>query len=106
MNATQPATALSTIRVLDISNFLAAPMAAMFLADFGAEVIKVERPGAGDEMRQWGNNKAGVGLYYKVINRNKKSVTLDMRTPLGRDAVLKLAAQTDVVIENYRPGTL
>ena len=101
----QPAP-LSAIRVLDISNFLAAPMAAMFLADFGAEVIKVERPGAGDEMRQWGNNKAGVGLYYKVINRNKKSVTLDMRTPLGRDAVLKLAEQTDVVIENYRPGTL
>lgn len=63
---------LAGIRVLDISNFLAAPMAAMFLADFGAEVIKVERPGGGDEMRLWGNNKNAVGLYYKVINRNKK----------------------------------
>lgn len=97
---------LAGVSVLDISNFLAAPMAAMFLADFGAEVIKVERPGSGDEMRMWGNNKAGVGLYYKVINRNKKSVTLDLRTPFGRDAVLRLAEQSDVVIENYRPGTL
>ena len=78
----------------------------MFLADFGAEVIKVERPGGGDEMRMWGNNKGGVGLYYKVINRNKKSVTLDLRTPFGRDAVLRLAKESDVVIENYRPGTL
>lgn len=94
------------MRVLDISNFLAAPMAAMFLADFGAEVIKVERPGGGDEMRLWGNNKNGVGLYYKVVNRNKKSVTLDLRTPFGRDTVLRLARESDVVIENYRPGTL
>jgi len=97
---------LTGMRVLDISNFLAAPMAAMFLADFGAEVIKVERPGGGDEMRLWGNNKNGVGLYYKVINRNKKSVTLDLRTPFGRDTVLRLARESDVVIENYRPGTL
>ena len=101
-----PKLPLAGIRVLDISNFLAAPMAGMFLADFGAEVVKVERPGGGDEMRLWGNNKNGVGLYYKVINRNKKSVTLDLRTPFGRDAVLKLARNTDVVIENYRPGTL
>jgi len=97
---------LAGIRVLDISNFLAAPMAAMFLADFGAEVVKVERPGGGDEMRMWGNNKGGVGLYYKVINRNKKSVTLDLRTDFGRDTVLRLAAESDVVIENYRPGTI
>lgn len=96
---------LHGVRVLDLSNFLAAPMAGMFLADFGAEVIKIERPG-GDEMRQWGNNKGGVGLYYKVINRNKKSVTLDLRTSFGRDAALRLAAQSDVVLENYRPGTL
>ena len=101
-----PPQPLAGMRVLDISNFLAAPMAAMFLADFGAEVIKVERPGGGDEMRLWGNNKNGVGLYYKVVNRNKKSVTLDLRTPFGRDTVLRLARQSDVVIENYRPGTL
>lgn len=97
---------LQGIRVLDLSNFLAAPMAAMFLADFGAEVVKIERPGGGDEMRLWGNNKNGVGLYYKVINRNKKSVTLDLRTPFGRDAALRLARESDVVLENYRPGTL
>jgi len=97
---------LDGIRVLDLSNFLAAPMAAMFLADFGAEVVKIERPGGGDEMRLWGNNKNGVGLYYKVINRNKKSVTLDLRTPFGRDAALRLARDADVVLENYRPGTL
>ncbi len=98
--------ALDGVRVLDLSNFLAAPMAGMFLADFGAEVLKVERPGGGDEMRQWGNNKDGVGLYYKVVNRNKKSVTLDLRTPFGRDAALRLASESDVVLENYRPGTL
>ena len=98
--------ALDGVRVLDLSNFLAAPMAGMFLADFGAEVIKVERPGGGDEMRQWGNNKDGVGLYYKVVNRNKKSVTLDLRTPFGRDAALRLASESDIVLENYRPGTL
>ena len=98
--------ALDGVRVLDLSNFLAAPMAGMFLADFGAEVLKVERPGGGDEMRQWGNNTDGVGLYYKVVNRNKKSVTLDLRTPFGRDATLRLASESDIVLENYRPGTL
>jgi len=98
--------ALDGVRVLDLSNFLAAPMGGMFLADFGAEVVKVERPGGGDEMRQWGNNKDGVGLYYKVVNRNKKSVTLDLRTPFGREAALKLARGSDIVLENYRPGTL
>ena len=98
--------ALDGVRVLDLSNFLAAPMAGMFLADFGAEVLKVERPGGGDELRQWGNNKDGVGLYYKVVNRNKKSVTLDLRTPFGRDAALRLASESDIVLENYRPGTL
>ena len=101
-----PPSPLAGMRVLDISNFLAAPMSAMFLADFGAEVIKVERPGGGDEMRLWGNNKNGVGLYYKVINRNKKSITLDLRTPFGRETALRLARESDVVIENYRPGTL
>ncbi len=105
-NQSPPELPLAGVRVLDISNFLAAPMAAMFLADFGAEVIKVERPDGGDEMRLWGNSKNGVGLYYKVINRNKKSVTLDLRTPFGRDAILRLARESDVVIENYRPGTL
>lgn len=97
---------LKDVRVLDMSNFLAAPMLTMFLADFGAEVVKIERPGTGDEMRMWGNDKDGVGLYFKVINRNKKSVTADLRTPLGAEIAKGLAATADVVVENYRPGTL
>ena len=97
---------LAGIRVADISNFLAAPMASMFLGDYGAEVVKVEHPSRGDEMRFWGENKKGVGLYYKVINRNKKSVTADLRTPIGVEIVKRLVRTADVVIENYRPGTL
>ena len=98
--------ALSDVKVLDLSNFLAAPMCAMFMADFGAQVIKIEKPGTGDEMRFWGENKDGVGLYYKVINRGKKSVTLDLRTSFGVEVVKKLVLDTDIVIENYRTGTL
>jgi crotonobetainyl-CoA:carnitine CoA-transferase CaiB-like acyl-CoA transferase len=98
--------ALSGVRVADISNFLAAPMASMFLGDYGAEVVKVEHPSRGDEMRFWGENKNGVGLYYKVVNRNKKSVTADLRTPIGVEIVKRLVRTADVVIENYRPGTL
>ncbi|WP_198297873.1 CaiB/BaiF CoA transferase family protein [Bordetella genomosp. 9] len=98
--------ALAGVKVLDLSNFLAAPMCGMFLSDYGADVLKVERPGKGDEVRYWGENKNGVGLYYKVINRNKKSVTLDLHTPLGAEAVKRLAADADIVLENYRTGTL
>jgi crotonobetainyl-CoA:carnitine CoA-transferase CaiB-like acyl-CoA transferase len=97
---------LDGIRVVDISNFLAGPLISMFLGDYGAEVVKVENPARGDEMRFWGENKDGVGLYYKVVNRNKKSVTADLRTPLGVEIVKRLARTGDVVVENYRPGTL
>jgi formyl-CoA transferase len=97
---------LQGIRVLELSNHLAAPTASMYLADFGADVIKVERPGDGDELRRWGNHKDGVGLYFKVINRGKRSVTADLRTPLGVRIVKKLVEDTDVVTENYRSGTL
>ena len=107
MTSAEPARgALSDIKVLDLSNFLAAPLCSMFLADFGAEVLKVEQPGKGDEMRFWGENKGGVGLYYKVINRNKKSITLDLRTPFGVEVVKRLVPEYDIVIENYRTGTL
>jgi crotonobetainyl-CoA:carnitine CoA-transferase CaiB-like acyl-CoA transferase len=77
-SAPQP---LAGVRVIDIASVLAGPIGAMFLADFGADVVKVERPGTGDESRYWGNSKNGVGLYYKVLNRNKRSVTADLRTP-------------------------
>ncbi len=98
--------ALSGVRVIDISNFLAGPISSMFLSDFGADVIKVERPGTGDEIRYWGNNKDGVGLMYKLVNRNKRSVTADLRTPLGVEIVKALVRDADIIIENYRKGTL
>lgn len=98
--------ALDGVRVLDISNFLAAPMCAMFLADHGADVLKVERPGVGDEIRRWGESKDGIGLYYKVINRGKRSITLDLKTEIGVEAVKCLVKDVDIIVENYRTGTL
>lgn len=97
---------LEGVRVVDIASFLAAPIGAMFLADFGADVVKVERPDTGDESRYWGNSKNGVGLYYKVLNRNKRSVTADLRTPLGVEIVKRLVKSADILVENFRPGTL
>ena len=94
------------VKVIDISNFLAAPMSAMFLADFGADVVKIERPGSGDEVRYWGRNKNGVGLYYKILGRGKKSVTADLRTPFGVEVVKRLVKDADILVENYRTGTL
>ena len=94
------------VKVIDISNFLAAPMSAMFMADFGADVIKVERPGTGDEVRYWGRNKNGVGLYFKILGRGKRSVTADLRTPFGVEVVKRLAKDADILVENYRTGTL
>ena len=99
-------TPFADVKVIDISNFLAAPMSAMFLADFGADVIKVERPGTGDEVRYWGRNKNGVGLYYKILGRGKKSITADLRTEFGREVVKRLIKDADILIENYRTGTL
>lgn len=97
---------LEGVKVVDISNFLAGPMASMFLADFGADVTKVERPDSGDELRLWGNNKNGVGLMFKLVNRGKKSITADLRTPMGVDIVKRLIKDADIIVENYRPGTL
>ena len=97
---------LAGVKVVDIANFLAGPIASMFLADFGAEVTKVERPDTGDELRFWGNDKNGVGLMYKMVNRNKHSVTADLRTLLGVEIVKRLVADADIVVENYRKGTL
>ncbi len=93
---------LAGFKILDISNFLAAPMCSMFLADFGADVLKVERPEHGDEVRHWGENRDGVGLYYKVLNRGKRSITLDLRTPFGAETVKRLVRDADVIVENYR----
>jgi formyl-CoA transferase len=97
---------LDGIRVLELGNFIAAPTAGRLLADFGAEVIKVERPHVGDEIRTWRLYDGDTSMLYRTINRNKKSVEIDLRTAAGRSAVLRLAALSDVVIENFRPGTL
>ena len=98
--------ALKGIKVIDISNFLAGPVSSMFLGDYGADVIKVEKPDLGDEIRYWGNNKNGIGLMYKLINRNKRSITADLRTKFGVQIIERLVKDADIIIENYRKGTL
>ena len=105
---------LSHIKVLDLSRVLAGPWAGQLLADLGADVIKVERPGAGDDTRGWGppflKNKDGSDSresgYYLGVNRNKRSLTLSIEKPEGQAIVRKLAAQSDIVLENFKVGTL
>ncbi|HOB48984.1 MAG TPA: CoA transferase [Mycobacterium sp.] len=100
--------ALDGIVVLDFSRVLAGPYATMLLGDYGAEVIKVERPSVGDDTRAWGPpyDSAGVATYFNAINRNKRSVTVDLSTPAGVDRARELAAGADIVVENFRPGTM
>lgn len=106
--------ALSHIRVLDLTRVLAGPWCAQTLADFGADVIKVERPGAGDDTRRWGppylkdanGADTAEAAYYLAANRNKRSVTVDIATPEGQKVIRELAAQSDVVLENYKAGQL
>ena len=97
---------LEGIRVLELGNFIAAPFATRVLADFGAEVIKIERPDGGDELRGWRRSKGSTSMMYRTIARNKRSVTIDLKTLEGQQLILELAAFVDVVIENFRPGTL
>ncbi len=106
--------ALSHIRVLDLSRVLAGPWCAQNLADLGADVIKVERPGAGDDTRHWGppfakdaqGKETDESAYFICINRNKRSITIDIAKPEGQDIIRKLAVESDVVIENYKVGGL
>ncbi len=97
---------LSGLRILDISTVVAGPYAATLLADLGADVLKAEMPGGGDGLRALAPHKDGVPLWWKVTNRNKKGVTLDLRKPEGRELLAKLLADRDVLVENFRPGTL
>ncbi|MCJ1671815.1 MULTISPECIES: CaiB/BaiF CoA-transferase family protein [unclassified Rathayibacter] len=98
---------LAGVRVLELGNFIAAPTAGRLLADFGADVIKVERPGTGDELRKWRlHSGSTTSMLFHTLNRSKRSVALDLRTEEGCDAVRGLAAECDVVLENFRPGTL
>ncbi|MGY6019923.1 CaiB/BaiF CoA transferase family protein [Streptomyces spinosirectus] len=97
---------LAGLRVLELGSFIAAPSAGRLLADFGADVVKVERPGTGDELRRWRLHEGDTSLLFRVMNRNKRSVTLDLRTDEGRELCLDLIRSSDVVLENFRPGTL
>lgn len=97
---------LEGVRVLDCSTMIAAPTTAAMLADFGAEVIKLERPGSGDHSRRYGATKNGIGLYWKALGRNKKSVALDLHDEAVQALLLRWVGSFDIFIENFRPGTL
>ncbi|MDH5748617.1 MAG: CoA transferase [Rhodospirillales bacterium] len=99
--------ALSGIRVIDLTRVLAGPFCTMNLGDMGAEIIKVERPGSGDDTRAWGPPFAGTeAAYFLGVNRNKRSVTLNLKDPRGLDILKKMLTQADVLIENFKTGTL
>ncbi|MEU6748569.1 CoA transferase [Spirillospora sp. NPDC046719] len=99
--------ALGDLRVVEMGQLLAGPFCGQLLGDFGAEVVKIEPPGAGDPMREWGREKPhGMSLWWPILARNKKSVTLNLRTPEGQSLARKIIAQADVLVENFRPGTL
>ncbi|MER7180822.1 CoA transferase [Streptomyces hyaluromycini] len=104
--APPPPPPLTGLRVLDLATLFAGPLAATLLGDFGAEVIKVEHPAKPDPSRGHGPAKQGVGLWWKLLGRNKRTLTLDLSKPGGRTTLLRLAATADVIIENFRPGTL
>jgi formyl-CoA transferase len=106
MTTSQSPAPLAGVRVLELGNYIAAPTAGRLLADFGAEVIKVERPGTGDELRNWRLYAGTTSLLFRTINRNKLSIELDLRSEFGRQTVIDLVKQCDVVLENFRPGTL
>ena len=98
--------ALDGLTVIDVSTLFAGPMAAMHLGDMGAAVVKVEHPTRPDPARGHGPSKDGDNLWWKTLGRNKRTISLDLHTPGGRDALLRLAENADVLIENFRPGTL
>jgi crotonobetainyl-CoA:carnitine CoA-transferase CaiB-like acyl-CoA transferase len=102
------ATALGDIRILDLSRVLAGPLATMVLADLGARVVKVERPGGGDDTRSWGPpyDAAGDATYFQAVNRNKESLIADLCDPVQCERIRALALTSDVIVENFRPGAL
>jgi len=104
--ATPTPAALAGLKVLELGQLIAGPFAAKTLADFGAEVVKIEPPGAGDPLRKWRLLKNGTSVWWQVQSRNKRSLALDLRTPEGQDVVRKLALEADVLIENFRPGAM
>src|SRR4051812_10052518 len=99
--------ALSGVKILDLCRVVSGPFATMQLGDLGADVVKIEDPRSGDESRRYGPPFIGTeSAYFLSVNRNKRSSMIDLKSPAGRDAVLALAGVADVVIDNFRPGTL
>jgi formyl-CoA transferase len=105
-NADERCGPLAGVRILELGNFIAAPSAGRMLAEFGAEVIKVEQPGVGDQVRRWRLLRGETSMMWRTLARNKKSVTIDLHTAEGQELVRRLAGRADAVIENYRPGKL
>ncbi len=104
---TPPTGPLSDLKVIEMGTLIAGPFCGQILGDFGADVVKIEDPGAGDPMRQWGRSlPKGLSPWWPVIGRNKRSLALDLRTPEGRDIAVTLIDQADILIENFRPGTM
>ncbi|UVA77220.1 CaiB/BaiF CoA transferase family protein [Pandoraea commovens] len=102
----RPDVALRGIRVIEMGQLIAGPFAGKTLGEFGADVIKIEPPGAGDPLRNWRMLKEGTSVWWQVQSRNKRSIALDLRSPEGQDIARQLIASADVLIENFRPGTL
>lgn len=102
----KPPLPLQGVKVIELGTLIAGPFCARVLAEFGAEVIKIEAPEGGDQIRQWRKMYEGTSLWWYVQSRNKKSLTLNLRAPEGQEVVRKLAAAADIVVENFRPGAL
>jgi len=106
MTNAMSATALQGVRVIEMGQLIAGPFAGKTLGEFGADVIKIEAPGAGDPLRNWRMMKDGTSVWWQVQSRNKRSLALDLRSEEGQDIARKLIAEADVLVENFRPGTL
>src|SRR5215469_15943152 len=97
---------LHGFRIIDLTTMLSGPWATMILADQGADVVKVEAPGGGDHVRSLGNQRAGMSAMFLNINRNKRSITVDLKHPRGREIVYDLARGSDAFVQNFRPGVV
>src|SRR5690606_41049055 len=97
---------LAGLKVVELGQLIAGPFAAKTLADFGADVIKIEPPGAGDPLRKWRLLKDGTSVWWQVQSRNKRSLVLDLKAPEAQDVVRRLATECDVLVENFRPGAM
>jgi formyl-CoA transferase len=106
MNTPTSVGPLAGLKVIELGQLIAGPFAAKTLGDFGADVIKIEPPGAGDPLRKWRLLKDGTSVWWQVQSRNKRSIALDLKDPAAQDIVRKLAAESDVLIENFRPGAM